>query len=35
MKDFVKILLRFVPPYRKYLLLNIVFNLLAAVLTLF
>lgn len=34
MKDFVKILLRFVPPYRKYLLLNIVFNLLAAVLTL-
>ena len=35
MKDFVKILLRFVPPNRKYLLLNIVFNLLAAVLTLF
>lgn len=35
MKDFVKILLRFVPPYRKYLLLNIVFNLFAAVLTLF
>ncbi len=35
MKEFFKILKRFVPPYKKYLLLNIVFNLLAAVLTLF
>ncbi len=35
MKDFFKVLRRFVPPYKKYLILNIVFNLLAAVLTLF
>ena len=35
MKDFIKILRRFVPPYKKYLLLNILFNLLSAVLTLF
>lgn len=35
MKDFWNILLRFVPPYKKYLFLNILFNVLAAVLTLF
>lgn len=35
MKDFFKILRRFVPPYKKYLALNILFNLLSAVLTLF
>ena len=35
MKDFIKILRRFVPPYRKYLLLNIIFNILSAILTLF
>ncbi len=35
MKEFFKILRRFVPPYKKYLILNIVFNILAAVLTLF
>lgn len=35
MKDFFKILRRFVPPYKKYLILNIFFNLLAAFLTLF
>lgn len=35
MKDFFKILRRFVPPYKKYLILNIIFNILAAVLTLF
>lgn len=35
MHDFVKILRRFVPPYRRFLALNIVFNLLTAVLTLF
>lgn len=35
MGDFWKLLRRFVPPYRKYLALNILFNVLAAVLTLF
>ena len=35
MGDFWKILRRFVPPYKKYLFLNILFNILAAVLTLF
>lgn len=35
MKEFIKILRRFVPPYKKYLLLNILFNLLTAFLTLF
>jgi len=35
MKDFVKILRRFVPPYKRYLALNILFNLLSAVLTIF
>jgi len=35
MKEFIKILLRFVPPYKKYLVLNIIFNILSAILTLF
>lgn len=35
MGDFFRLLRRFVPPYRKYLALNILFNILAAVLTLF
>ncbi len=35
MNDFLKILRRFVPPYTKYLILNIFFNILAAFLTLF
>lgn len=35
MKEFFRILRRFVPPYKHYLALNIVFNILAAVLTLF
>jgi len=35
MKDFWSLLRRFVPPYKKYLALNILFNILAAVLTLF
>lgn len=35
MKDFFKILVRFVPPYKGYLALNILFNLLTAFLTLF
>ncbi len=35
MKDFWRLLVRFVPPYKKYLFLNIFFNFLAAFLTLF
>ena len=35
MKEFLQILRRFVPPYKGYLVLNIVFNILAAILTLF
>lgn len=35
MKDFFAILRRFVPPYKRYLFLNIVFNILTAFLTLF
>ncbi len=35
MKDFIAILRRVVPPYKKYLALNILFNVLAAILTLF
>ena len=35
MKEFLHVLRRFVPPYKKYLALNIFFNLLSAVLTLF
>ena len=35
MKGFWELLKRFVPPYKKYIVLNILFNLLAAFLTLF
>lgn len=35
MGDFWNLLRRFVPPYKKYLVLNIFFNILAAILTLF
>ncbi len=35
MKEFFKILRRFVPPYKRYLILNIFFNVLSAILTLF
>ena len=35
MNSFVSLLRRFVPPYKKYLILNIVFNILTALLTLF
>lgn len=35
MNDFMALLRRFVPPYRKYLALSIIFNFLAAFLTLF
>jgi len=34
MNDFLKLLRRFVPPYKKYVILNIICNLLSAVLTL-
>ena len=35
MKDFLKVLRRFIPPYRKFLVLSIVFNILSAVLNIF
>lgn len=35
MRDFFSLLKRFVPPYKKYLALNIIFNVLSAFLTLF
>ncbi|MBR6282696.1 MAG: ABC transporter ATP-binding protein [Muribaculaceae bacterium] len=35
MKGFLRLLARFVPPYKRYLALNVVFNVLTAVLTLF
>jgi ATP-binding cassette subfamily B protein/subfamily B ATP-binding cassette protein MsbA len=35
MKDFISVLKRFVPPYKKYVVLNVVFNILSAILNLF
>ncbi|MCC8144649.1 MAG: ABC transporter ATP-binding protein/permease [Tannerellaceae bacterium] len=35
MKDFISVLRRFVLPYKKYMILNIVFNILSAILNLF
>ena len=35
MKDFIRVLKRFVPPYKKYVALNIVFNILSAIFNLF
>ena len=35
MKEFLQVLLRFVPPYKKYLALSIVFNVMSAVLNIF
>ena len=35
MKEFLNVLRRFVPPYKKYLVLSVVFNILSAVLILF
>ncbi len=35
MKEFIKILRRFVPPYKRYLVLSVVFNILSAVLNIF
>lgn len=35
MKEFIRILRRFVPPYKKYLILSTIFNILSAVLNIF
>jgi len=35
MKEFLKVLRRFVPPYKKYLVLSVIFNILSAVLNIF
>lgn len=35
MKEFLSVLRRFVPPYKKYLMLSIVFNILSAILNIF
>ena len=35
MKEFLNVLRRFVPPYKKYLVLSVVFNILSAVLNIF
>lgn len=35
MKDFLRVLRRFVPPYKKYLILSVLFNILSAVLNIF
>ena len=35
MKDFIRVLKRFVPPYKNFMILNVVFNILSAILNLF
>lgn len=35
MKEFLRVLRRFVPPYKKYLILSVVFNVLSAILNIF
>lgn len=35
MKEFLQVLRRFVPPYKKYLALSVIFNILSAVLNIF
>ena len=35
MKEFIQILRRFIPPYKRYLILHVVFNILSAVLNIF
>ena len=35
MKEFFKVLRRFVPPYKKYLVLTVLFNILSAILNIF
>ena len=35
MKDFFRVLRRFVPPYKRFMALNIAFNILSAILNVF
>lgn len=35
MKDFIQILRRFIPPYKRYLVLHVIFNILSAILNIF
>ena len=35
MKEFLQVLRRFVPPYKKYLVWSVIFNILSAVLNIF
>ena len=35
MKDFLQVLQRFIPPYRRYLVLSVLFNILSAILNIF
>ena len=35
MKEFLNVLRRFVPPYKKYLVMSVVFNILSAILNIF
>ena len=35
MKEFIQILRRFIPPYKRYLILHVVFNILSAILNIF
>jgi len=35
MKEFIRVLRRFVPPYKKFLFLSILFNILSAILNVF
>ena len=35
MKEFIQVLKRFVPPYKKYLILHVIFNILSALLNIF
>ena len=35
MKEFIQVLRRFIPPYKRYLVLSVVFNILSAVLNIF
>ena len=35
MKDFIRVLLKYVPPYKGLLSLNVIFNIMGAVLSLF
>ena len=35
MKEFLQVLLRFVPPYKRYLVLTVIFNILSAILNIF